>query len=104
MAVKARARSWEYTDTSIVKRFKELFSNIANIYIGKWYYIGECRYIYENEKGYYHLVVLYKLSSNKVDIKDYVCSRNGELVYCKSYGYFIMSSNELNDFLNDKVK
>lgn len=97
----ATCMKFSYPDTDVVKRFEELFGKIENMYLNKWYSIGNGGYIYQNGKFYYHLVVL-KKNALGFYLDDYVCSRKGELVYSTTHGYF-KSKEDIFTFINEKI-
>lgn len=95
-------KSWSYPENNqYVKKFNELFQNIENKYINKWYAISNNMFIYENDLFYYHMV---EVKKNQLGyyIDDYILNKKGELKYSKYYGYF-KEKNELMDFIKQKV-
>ena len=97
----ATRMKFTYPETEVTKRFEELFNDIENVYINKWYSIGNGGYIYQNGKFYYHLATL-KKNALGFYLDDYVCSRKGELVYSTTHGYF-KSKEDIFTFINEKI-
>ena len=91
-----------YTTThKVYKRIQELLPK--QIEFNTWYAKDLRTYIYFNNRGYYHMVMLKKYDSNYYVFEDYILSKDMEFRYNKQIATF-KTLVEVKEYILEKIK